>query len=118
MAEVSCNDMSRSPRLSDGGARWIEGAIIDAAQEITIQCGNSKIVLSPQAVTISAATVNLTGNEGNVLELATEKATLTGTAEVVITGPMGRQGQRLKRAARSRRRIHRARPRLEHLPRT
>lgn len=63
--------------------------IIDAAREITIRCGNSEIVLSPKAVTISAATVNLTGNEGNVLELAAEKATLTGTAEVVITGPMG-----------------------------
>ena len=40
-------------------------------------------------MTISAATVNLTGNEGNVLELAAEKAVLTGTAEVVVTGPMG-----------------------------
>lgn len=38
--------------------------LIDAAQEITIQCGNSKIVLSPQAVTISAPSVNLAGNEG------------------------------------------------------
>lgn len=46
-------------------------------------------MLSPQSVTISAAKVTLTGNEGNVLELATEKAALTGTAEVVITGPMG-----------------------------
>jgi hypothetical protein len=46
-------------------------------------------VLSPDSVTISAATVKLAGNTGNVLELAGEKATLTGLTETVITGPMG-----------------------------
>jgi type VI secretion system secreted protein VgrG len=64
--------------------------LISAPTEVTIKCGEStKIVLSPDSVTISAATVKLAGNTGNVLELAGEKATLTGLTETVITGPMG-----------------------------
>jgi hypothetical protein len=54
--------------------------LISAPTEVTIRCGEStQIVLSPNSVTISAATVKLAGNTGNVLELAGEKADPDGS---------------------------------------
>ena len=63
--------------------------VVNAGTKITINVGGSKIELSSTGVTIDATSIKLTGNSGNILELATAQAKLTGATEVVVTGPMG-----------------------------
>jgi type VI secretion system secreted protein VgrG len=70
--------------------------LVDAPTEIKIKCGATTITLSPDSLTIDAATITITGTTSvkvsgapNSLELGASGAKLNSTTEVVVVGPIG-----------------------------
>lgn len=63
--------------------------LIEAPSEVKLKCGDTTVVLTPDAVTISSKTVTVTGHGTSVLTLDAAGATLKSATEVVVVGPSG-----------------------------
>jgi type VI secretion system secreted protein VgrG len=63
--------------------------LIEAPTEVKLKCGDTTVVLTPDAVTISSKKVTITGNETSALTLDVAGANLKSATEVVVVGPSG-----------------------------
>lgn len=63
--------------------------LIEAATEIRLKCGDTTIVLTPDAVTISSKKVTITGSGTSAQTLDMTGANLESATEVVVVGPSG-----------------------------
>ena len=63
--------------------------MIEAPNELKLKCGDTTVVLTPDAVTIDSKKVTITGDGKNALTLDAAGANLTSATEVVIVGPSG-----------------------------
>lgn len=80
-------------KVTDNEATKLELAkgkiLIEAPNELKLKCGDTTVVLTPDAVTIDSKKVTITGDGKNALTLDAAGANLTSATEVVIVGPSG-----------------------------